>query len=210
MKETLEKISQNKPLKIMWNIIYTFLYIVVVLMLLVVVIQRASNNSVALGGYRIFNVATGSMVPVYEVGDVLVSQEIDPSQIKVGDDIVYLGEKGDFKNRVVTHRVISVWQEDGTYKIITKGVANDEADPEITSDQVYGKIVYKMQILSFISKTLIENIYVFYFAVFLPIALILFSILKKIFTKSDEDDDDEEDEEESEDQSKINSKNKRR
>ena len=40
-------------------------------MLIIVVMQRTTNNSLALGGFRMFSVATGSMVPVYNVGDIL-------------------------------------------------------------------------------------------------------------------------------------------
>lgn len=193
MKETWKKIKENKALKIIGNILYILLFIVVILMLIVVILQRASNNTISLGGYRIFTVATGSMVPKYEVSDVLVSKEIDPSEIKVGDDIVYLGKEGSFKDKVVTHQVISIEEENGNYKIITKGIANIEQDPEITQDQVFGKIVYKVKTLSFIGK-MISNIYIFYFVIFIPIALIIFKQIKNIASAHEEDDDEEKEE----------------
>lgn len=193
MKETWKKIKENKALKIIGNILYILLFIVVILMLIVVILQRASSNTISLGGYRIFTVATGSMVPKYEVSDVLVSKEIDPSEIKVGDDIVYLGKEGSFKDKVVTHQVISIEEENGNYKIITKGIANIEQDPEITQDQVFGKIVYKVKTLSFIGK-MISNIYIFYFVIFIPIALIIFKQIKNIASAHEEDDDEEKEE----------------
>lgn len=193
MKEILKKIKENKALKIIGNILYILLFIVVILMLVVVILQRASSNTISLGGYRIFTVATGSMVPKYEVSDVLVAKEIDPSEIKVGDDIVYLGKEGSFKDKVVTHQVISIEEENGNYKIITKGIANIEQDPEITQDQVFGKIVYKVKTLSFIGK-MISNIYIFYFVIFIPIALIIFKQIKNIASAHEEDDDEEKEE----------------
>ena len=133
-------------------------------------------------------------MPEYEVGDILISKETDPSEIKVDDDIVYKGEKGNFKDKVVTHRVISIEkQEDGNYKIITKGIANSEQDPEITQEQVLGKVVYKVKSLSFISK-LISNIYIFYFFIFIPIALIIFKQIKNIIASGEETEDEEDDE----------------
>ena len=122
MKEKLKKLKQNKALKIIGEILYILLFIIVILMLIVVILQRVTDNSVTIGGYRMFTVATGSMVPQYEVGDILISKEIEPSEIKVGDDIVYRGKEGSFKDKVVTHRVISIEQENGEYKIITKGI----------------------------------------------------------------------------------------
>ena len=66
------------------------------------------------------------MVPKYNVSDVLLSKEIDVKDIQVGDDVVYIGKEGSFKNRVVTHQVISKTEQDGKYKFITKGIANTE------------------------------------------------------------------------------------
>ena len=127
-----KKLKENKMLKLIENFLYTILFIIVILMLIVVIMQRVSDNSITVGGYRMFTVATGSMVPVYEIGDLLISKEINPDEIKKDDDIIYKGKTGGFKDRVVTHRVISIEkQEDGNYKIITKGVANIEQDPEI-------------------------------------------------------------------------------
>ena len=189
MKEKLKKLKQNKALKIIGEILYIVLFIIVILMLIAVILQRVTDNSVTIGGYRMFTVATGSMVPQYEVGDILISKEIEPSQIKVGDDIVYRGKEGSFKDKVVTHRVISIEQENGEYKIITKGIANQEQDPEITDEQVYGKVIYKVQTLSFISK-LISNIYIFYFLIFVPIALIIFRQIKQIASRDEEEEDD--------------------
>lgn len=194
MKETLKKIKENKALQIIGKILYILVFIIVILMLIVVILQRTTNNTVSLVGFRIFTVATGSMVPEYEVGDILISKETDPSEIKVDDDIVYKGEKGNFKDKVVTHRVISIEkQEDGNYKIITKGIANSEQDPEITQEQVLGKVVYKVKSLSFISK-LISNIYIFYFFIFIPIALIIFKQIKNIIASGEETEDEEDDE----------------
>ena len=192
MKEQVKKIMENKTLRIIGNILYILLFIIVLLMLVVVILQRVTDNSVTIGGYRIFTVATGRMVPKYEVGDILISKEIEPKNIKVDDDIVYKGKTGSFKDKVVTHRVISINEENGKFKIVTKGIANEEVDPEITDDQVYGKVIYKVQSLSFISR-LISNIYVFYFFIFVPIAIIIFRQIKQIASPDEDDESDEED-----------------
>ena len=194
MKEKVQKIKQNKPLKVIGEILYILLFLIVILMLIVVILQRVTDNSVTIGGFRIFTVATGSMVPKYEVGDVLISKEIDPSEIKVGDDIVYKGKEGSFNGKVVTHRVISIEEQGGEYHIITQGIANEQADPEITDEQVYGKIIYKVKTLSFISK-MVSNIYIFYFFIFIPIAILIVKQMRQIATSNEEDDDDDEEQE---------------
>lgn len=172
----MKKILDNKVIKIIGKIIYVLLYIIILVTLLVVLTQRFSNNNFTIGGFRIFNVATGSMVPEYNVGDILISKEIDPNELQVGDNIVYQGEKQDFKGKIVTHKIIEKREENGKLFFTTKGIANEEADPEISEDQIYGKIVYKTIILSFISK-IINNIYAFYFLIFIPIAIIICKLI---------------------------------
>ena len=39
---------------------------------------------------------------------MLVSKEVAPETIKVGDNVVYKGEKGDMTGLIVTHKVIEV------------------------------------------------------------------------------------------------------
>ena len=196
MFEKLKKIKENKVLKFIGNVLYTIMFILVVLMLLVVVMQRVTNNNIAIGGIRMFSVATGSMIPVYEVGDILISKEIEPEKIEVGDDLVYLGKEGSFKNKIVTHRVNSIEkQEDGNYKIITQGVANNAEDPEINQTQVLGKVMFKMHLLSYLGK-LVRNVYMFYFVIFIPVGILVYRNIKNLMNAAREEDDDEEEDKE--------------
>lgn len=188
-----EKIKDNKFLRFLGNFLYIILVILVLLILLVVALQRFSNNTIALGGFRIFNILTGSMEPEYGVGDIILTKEVKPKEIKVGDDITYLGKEGDFNGKIVTHRVRAVIpSETGEYKFITQGLTNDIADPEITASQVQGKVIYKTVILSFISG-LVNNLYSMYFVIFIPIAIIIFINIRRIYLDIVGGDDEDED-----------------
>lgn len=173
-----DKIKNNKILRITGNILYTLLVILVLLILIVVILQRASNNTLSLGGFRIFNIVTKSMVPKYEVGDILVSKSIEPKDIKVGDDVVYQGKEGSFAGKIVTHQVVNIEEENGSYKFHTKGLANTEEDPLVSQEQIAGKVVYKIKTISFISK-IINNLYSFYFVIFIPMALLIFIEIRR-------------------------------
>ena len=109
--------------------------------------------------------------------------------MKVGDDVTYLGATQDFEGRIVTHRIIEINEEEGTLR--TQGVANDTADPVIKSDQLYGKVVYRSVILSFITN-LVHNKIGFYFLIFFPLVLVIFLEIADIITQSKSDDEDEE------------------
>mgnify|MGYP000785345603 FL=1 len=148
-------------------------------MLFVVILQRASNNAIALGGVRVFNIISESMIPKYNIGDVLVVKSIEPQNIKVGDDIAYIGQESTFNQKIVTHQVIKIDYENGEYIFHTKGIANILEDPLVHQNQVFGKVVYKIWILSFISKIL-SNVYVVFFGIFVPIVVLIFWTILKL------------------------------
>ena len=194
MFEKLKKIKENKGIKFIGNLLYILMFLMVIFMLIIVLMQRTTNNSITIGGLRMFSVATGSMVPVYNVGDILISKEIEPEDIKIGDDLVYQGKEGTYKGKVVTHRVISVEnQNDGNYKIVTQGVANNAADPKIDQTQVYGKIICKLHIFSFLGK-LVRNVYMIYIIIFILVATLIYRNIKNLINIDNQEEYEEEDE----------------
>ena len=74
MFEKIKKIKENKFLQIIGKILYILLFVFVIFMLIIVILQRVSDNTIGLGDYKMFTVATGSMVPEYNVGDILISK----------------------------------------------------------------------------------------------------------------------------------------
>ncbi len=149
-KETIKKIF-----RISKKILNIFIGIFIVLFLLVVCLQRFTDNNLSLFGFRMFTVLTGSMEPKYNVGDVLFSKSIAPEDIEVGDAISYLGASGDVANKVVTHEVVAIETDENGEKLFhTKGIANIIEDPIVHESQIYGKVIHKSAVLSFISNTI--------------------------------------------------------
>lgn len=149
--------------------IISFLAIVVVS---VIFIQRISNNKVTIGGYGIYTIVTESMVPKYNVYDMIIVKKTDFSNVNVGDDVVYMGEKSDFAGKIVTHQVVSKEVINGITYFHTKGIANDLEDPLVSQKQIIGTVKFKSNILSFISSV-VNNPYGFYFVIFVPFAILL-------------------------------------
>lgn len=183
----LNKIKENKTVKTVGTVLYIILVIFVLMMLVVTLVQRISNNNISVGGIRIFNIVTGSMVPKYKVGDILISKTIEPSKIQIGDDLVYKGTKNSYKGKIITHQVIKIQEKEGKYEFTTKGLANEEEDPIVEEEQIYGIIVYKTVLLSFIGK-IINNLYLFYFLIFIPIAILI--VIKIIALRKEEKQED--------------------
>lgn len=169
----MQKLLENKAFKIIYGIIRTFIVSFLVIYLLFVIIQRVTNNS-SIFGYRMFTVATGSMEPVYNVNDVILVKDTDPSTLKVGDDIAYLGNRDAVKGLVVTHRIIRIETlDDNKVHYTLKGVNNKYEDPSITEDQILGKVLGKVYMVNFINHV-VKNIYGFFFLVFCPLVLVIF------------------------------------
>lgn len=94
-------------------------------------------------GYRTITMLTGSMAPMINPGDVVVSVPHPAESVEVGDVITYHIPVED--NRIETHRVTKVIEKkDGTIAIKTKGDANDGVDPwtAILQDDVVWKTEY--------------------------------------------------------------------
>ena len=169
----MQKLLENKAFKIIYGIIKTFIVSFLVIYLLFVIIQRVTNNS-SIFGYRMFTVATGSLEPVYNVHDVLLVKDTEPSTLKVGDDIAYLGNRDAVKGLVVTHRIIRIETlDDNKVHYTLKGVNNKYEDPSITEDQILGKVLGKVYVVNFINHV-VKNIYGFFFLVFCPLVLVIF------------------------------------
>lgn len=172
--------------RIIKGIINTLIVLVVLAFVLLVCLQRFSNNKISFLNYRIFTVVTGSMEPKYKIGDVLIAKEKDPSEIKVGDAISYLAQKGEIKNNVVTHEVVNITKnENGEYLFHSKGLVNLVEDPVVHEDQLYGVVVYKTKLLSYVRKIISTDIGML-LLIIIPILYIIVSEMIAILIEKEE------------------------
>ena len=176
----------KKIFKIIKSIINTVIVLVVLSFVLIVCLQRFSGNRISFFNYRIFTVVTGSMEPKYKIGDILIAKEKAPSEIKVGDAISYLAEKGEIKNNVVTHEVVNITKnENGEYLFHSKGLVNLVEDPVVHEKQLYGVVVYKTKLLSYIRKIISTDIGML-LLVIIPILYIIVSEMITILIEKEE------------------------
>ena len=175
-----------------FNIIRILITILLVFMLVIVILQRTTKNNLTIGNFYIFQVVSGSMEPEYKVGDLIVVKKFDASTYKVGDDVTYQTDSnGYYRGIIITHRIIDIDENNGKYTFTTKGTANDVEDPKISSDKVYGKVVYHSIILSFLGRLMQDN--AIYYGIFVIVGLsIAFDLLRGFFVKDSEEDEDQE------------------
>ena len=101
-------------------------------------------------------VASGSMIPVLQVYDVLIVQGHEPFEdIAIGDIIVF--NRPSDHNRVIVHRVASILDDDPK-TIRTKGDANPASIPgtdfPITEEEYIGKVAYVLPQVGYVTQLL--------------------------------------------------------
>jgi signal peptidase len=98
----------------------------------------------SVGGYLPLIVLTDSMYPYIQSGDLIICRTADPASVEVGDVISFFDPDGDGTS-VVSHRVISIENENGTIAFHTQGDANNAQDPStVPAENLVG--VYQRRI----------------------------------------------------------------
>lgn len=81
-----------------------------------------------LAGWRLQQVTTGSMLPAYPPGSLLVSTPIDAADVETGMAVTFTDPRD--RGRTVTHRVVEVQNDpDDGLRFVTQGDANPQPDP---------------------------------------------------------------------------------
>ena len=101
--------------------------------------------SVWLLGWQLQHVESGSMSPTYPVGSLLVTAQVDPTDVAVGMPIVF--EDPREPGRLVAHRVVAL-APGSTLAFITHGDANvtDDAAP-VPARLVRGRVLWHVTLL---------------------------------------------------------------
>ena len=176
----------KKIFKILKYIVNIIVVLVVLSFALMVCLQRFSNNKISFLDYRMFTVVTGSMEPKYKIGDVLIAKEKDPSKIKIGDAISYVARTGVIKNNIVTHEVVDITRdENGKYLFHAKGLVNIIEDPIVYEEQLYGVVVHKAKLLSFVKKIISTDIGMV-LCIIIPILYIIISEMIAVLIEKEE------------------------
>lgn len=164
-------IFNNKIFKIVYGTLKTIFFAILILYVAFICVQRLSGNSSVLG-FRLFTVATGSMKGVYNVNDVIAVEDFDNKKLKVGDDIAFIGNRGGLENKLVTHRIVKIEEGSNGRIFTTKGVKNSVEDPSITEEQVLGKVVGVVPVVTQINHV-VKSQLGFFCLIFCPLVLVI-------------------------------------
>jgi signal peptidase len=123
-------------------------------------------------------IATGSMRPAFEPGDVaLVDKSVMPADVRVGDIITYFDPQG----TVVTHRVMALERApDGGPAFQTRGDANPVEDRYVVpGEDLLGRVEHRVPYLGWVIDA-IKRQEVVYAALFIPAGIIVLNELANL------------------------------
>lgn len=153
------------------NLIEITILIIISFFAFLLIFQSTFLKNKSIFGYRSYVIASNSMYPVLEYGDVILVKDISFDDIEIGDIITYQGNNGELKNKIITHEVIDINYVNDVRVLVTKGRANTGVDPYVYPEQIYGKFFYKYTIISFVSK-IVRNKFGFVLFIFIPFGIL--------------------------------------
>jgi signal peptidase len=133
-----------QKLKKLWKNEY-FQTAMTIALILIIVFGLYLGAQAALGSeYPALAVASGSMLPTLNIGDLIIVQKIDPAQIHAdpltGDILVY--KRGD---ELIVHRAVDIEPDgNGVYLITTRGDNTNTNDTAWPSTQLVGKVIARI------------------------------------------------------------------
>lgn len=144
IKTNIDKINEEKIKKEKKSIVGTVIFVIIIIVYVMFVNGIFKYVPVA--------VMSNSMYPLFQRGDVLVYEKINPKDLEIGDVLVF--SNGD---KVVLHRINKIIRKNNDVYITTKGDNLDTADAQITtSKDVIGKMKFTIPAIGYPSVLLYE------------------------------------------------------
>jgi signal peptidase I len=140
-----------------------------------------SHIILLISGIKLYSVKTGSMEPEIHQGSLVYVKTYKTKDdiydnIDVGTDITYSTKNKSF----VTHRVISLSEENGTLQ--TQGIIDNAAIEDISYTQVVGKVVFVIPLLGYVIL-LLKSWYIWTILILIVVIVFIFKLLLKELRK---------------------------
>ena len=139
--------KKNKVIKKITSILCGCLIVLEIILIAVIVLSKMSGGVPAIFGHNMYVIASPSMSPELEVGDIVISKIYNGEPLEVGDVVQFVSNSGESAGKIITHKIIWIGGENND-EIITKGVANPKADSPITRADVISVVKYKTFIVN--------------------------------------------------------------
>lgn len=174
MKYDIETINKRKKnAKITKRIIDIIIIILLYNIILVFISCINKIEDISLFGYKAYRITTDSMSPSINIGDVIIVKKVQEEKLQAGDVITFKQQ-----DKVITHRITHIDEQDGKKQYTTKGDNNNLEDNEkIEYSEIEGENVLTIPKLGYFIYAL-ENQIVFLFVILILLITLFFKIRK--------------------------------
>lgn len=169
----------KKTLSLVGNLFFGLLVMVMIALTFFAVKSKIDNSVPQVAGYQLYTVLSGSMSPTFDTGSVVALKPLASQDVRTGDIITF--KEPDDPKKYVTHRVMKVINKGGSLSFITRGDANDAADPKpVSASNLVGKVHFSIPYAGYLTsftkskKGLLTLIVI-------PGLVVLFFELRKLF-----------------------------
>lgn len=141
------------------------------------VLNASAGKVPSVFGFSVLQVKTGSMLPDYEIGTIVITKNVDANDLQVGDVISFYSLDQDISGEVNTHRIEKIEHggDDNAPYFTTKGDNNTQVDKQkVWPSQIVGKVVYNLGTVSGSVIGIFQNPNVIFFVIVLPLIFITF------------------------------------
>ena len=130
--------------------------------------------------FSTYVIVSPSMVPTIKINDAIVIKRVDNDGYKIGDIITFTSSDINYKNLMVTHRIVN--KENISYKnsvYTTKGDNNLRVDPSsVQTNAIHGRVLFKIPKVGYIKDFFSKPINYFLCLLIPAIIFILYDVLR--------------------------------
>ncbi len=144
-----KRINRAKKIKRAFTILIYIILFPILIYNLAIIFQTIAfpQKTPTFFGIKTYTIASGSMQPYLDVGDIVIVKNAQKDELKEGDIISY--REGE---RVITHRIIEIDNSSDDVKYKTKGDNNNVEDNNLVKfNLVEGKVVQRVSKLGYLS-----------------------------------------------------------
>ncbi|MFC4387040.1 signal peptidase I SipW [Gracilibacillus marinus] len=126
------KRKKNKPIRqLLSNIVTTLLFGLFITLAIFIIVTRIQGGTPQLFGNELKVVLSGSMEPTFQTGSIIAVKPYTDQELKKDDIITFVDES----ERVITHRIIEVVENNAHTMYQTKGDNNNGADRDLVRQE---------------------------------------------------------------------------
>ena len=179
--------QKDNPLKFIVSVIsyaiFVFLLLVGGTLLLYVadIKIRAMKGDYSAPMFNAYVVLSGSMLPVIQINDVVVTKKVPEEELEIGDIITFISPDDRFGGISITHRIIDRLydEEQGIYTFKTQGDNNNVADGvPVPNANILGKVILKIPKLGYIHEILASKGGLIIFILIPSLGILSYDIVK--------------------------------